>query len=1010
MKTKKSFFKSFWAVLITIILFFIQVQVACSQAKAWEGTITIPTYGWEEDVNPKFWAMEAGAKGATTVKASITYPYNMQDHLSRNLKDVTYKAIYLENEYIKITCLPELGGRLHSIFDKTTNQESFHKNDVIKPSMIAMRGGFISGGIEWNAGPQVHTVTILSPVDVVFGENEDGSAYIEVSNLEKSLRTNWTVCVTLHPGKALLDEDISIYNPTEAMNPYYFWNCTAFPQLKGTRFIYPMSRGTDHFGIRYFDWPINKGTDLSWTKNYKDASSIFAVDCAYDFFGAYDVDVNRGIVQVANHNEHTGKKAWTWGKGEYGRVCMKNLGDKNPEYIEVQSGPLQTQSDYGILSPGASVSWKEYWYPIHGLNTGFEYATEKVAIQAEHSAGNINLRLISTEIIKGAKCILLAGEKEIQRKVADLSPLSSVALEMNKSSFDTVTIRLETKEGDLLAMFRTPLPLPQVDPITPASYVNKEDAALSVEENYHKAQKFDRALDRINARKYYTKALETDTLHTGALRDLAIMDFEACLYDAAEAKLVKALKQIPNDDGLAWYFLGLCHLKKNDTDAAQACGFKASRCLGTIARGYDLVGRSYMLQEQYTDAEKYFLMAYRSDLNDPIVYYHYMLSVYAGGDKEKSMALALKRSYEHPTELTPRFLLSLTEQGNNNVEKIRDFVGEDDFEILETSLVFSGVGLVKEAIQVLESGCIRPLSPENQNHLIQYQIAYLNYLNGDNQRAAEYLKKASGHYQDFILASRPDMEETLLYAISFNPDDALASYQLGNLYANFGRLVEAEKYWNASSQVDPSISITWRNLGLLNWVVNNDHSKSEICYRNAIKARPYDQTLYRDLAKVLLDDNRRKDAIILLEKMQYKGTKRSDVVIDLAQFYLDDGMYDKCIALLESVPYFVNWEGSSITWNIYNMANVKKGILLYDEGDYKQAIKVFEKALSFPENLGVGRSERTEEAMAWFWRGKTLLAMGNIKEAKKAWETGSSSFKGSETQNQYIELCSELQK
>jgi len=89
-----------------------------------------------------------GAKGSTTVRASIIYPYTMQDHLSRKLENRTYKALFLENEYIKITCLPELGGRLHSVLDKTTNKEVFHINSVIKPSMIAMRGGVISQGTE----------------------------------------------------------------------------------------------------------------------------------------------------------------------------------------------------------------------------------------------------------------------------------------------------------------------------------------------------------------------------------------------------------------------------------------------------------------------------------------------------------------------------------------------------------------------------------------------------------------------------------------------------------------------------------------------------------------------------------------------------------------------------------------------------------------------------------------------------------------------------------------------
>ena len=1008
MKSNPSFIRLLCKALFLMILLLIRVQVLYSQVKAWEGTITIPTYGWEDDVNPKFWAMEAGAKGATTVKASITYPYNMQDHLSRKLEKVTYKAIFLENEYLKITCLPELGGRLHSVFDKTSNREAFHKNEVIKPSMIAMRGGFISGGIEWNAGPQVHTVTILSPVDVFYAENEDGSAYIEISNLEKSLRTKWTVRVTLHPGKALLDEDIRIYNPTDAMNPYYFWNCTAFPQLKGTRFIYPMSRGTDHFGIKYFDWPINEGIDLSWTKNYIEAASIFAVDCAYDFFGAYDVDLDRGIVQVANHNEHLGKKAWTWGQGEYGRVSMKNLGDKDPEYIEVQSGPLQTQSDYGLLSPGASISWKEYWYPIHGLSTGFEFATEKVAIQTNHIKSNISISLISTEIIKGAKCILMAGEKEIQRKVIDLSPSSSVRVDMNKSSFDTVTVLLETNEGDVLAIFQTPLPLPSVDPIQPASYVNREDVTLSVEENFLKAEKFDRALDRIKARKYYNAALRSDSLHLASLRNLAILDFESGKYEVAASQLIKALKQIPNDDGLAWYFLGLSHLKEKNIDAAQACGFKASRCSGTVARGYDLVGRSYMLENKYDEAEKYFQKAYLSDLNDPLIYHHYLLAVYVGGKKEKALALASKRIEEYPTELTTRFLLAISERGNNSIAEIRDFLGEDDFQILETSLVFSRLGLVKEAIQILELGCVESSSADDQNHLIQYQLGYLNYLIGDHNKAAGYLKEASANYQDFNLVSRPEMEETLLYALRVNPEDAVASYQLGNLYANFGRLIEAEKYWEMATVSDPSMSIPWRNLGLYYWVVNNDHKKSESSYRSAINARPLDQTLYRDLAKVLVDNNKRKETIILLEKMKYKGVKRSDVIIDLAQYYLDDKRYDECIDLLSSVSYFVNWEGSSITWNIFNMANVKKGILLYEQDNYGSALEAFEKALTFPENLGVGQSHRTEEAMAWFWKGKTLLIMGDNEEAMIAWKAGASSINGSERQNRYINLCSEV--
>ena len=141
---------------------------------------------------------------------------------------------------------------------------------------------------------------------------------------------------------------------------------------------------------------MHKGRDLSWLKNYETYASVFSVDCTHDFFGAYDVDADRGIVQVANHHELGGKKAWTWGEWEFGKVAQKNLTDDDGPYIEVQSGPLPTQSDYGMLGPHEQVAWQEWWYPVHGLGDGFEYATRDVAAQTARRDGRLELRLLAT--------------------------------------------------------------------------------------------------------------------------------------------------------------------------------------------------------------------------------------------------------------------------------------------------------------------------------------------------------------------------------------------------------------------------------------------------------------------------------------------------------------------------------------------------------------------------------------------------------------------------------------
>ncbi|MEW6253115.1 MAG: DUF5107 domain-containing protein, partial [Planctomycetota bacterium] len=401
-------------------------------ARAWTGTITIPTYPWESDINPKFWALDTTAQGPAVGLSSIIYPYTMQDHLFRVREDRTYKALFLENEYLKATCLPALGGRLHSVLDKTTGQEMFHANRVIKPSMIAMRGAWISGGVEWNAGPQGHTVTSVAPVDVLAGEDPDGSAWLEIANLEQSQRTRWTVRLTLHPGRAYLDERIRLFNPADAVSPYYFWNCTAFPCRAGTRFVFPMTLGTDHSAEKFFTWPVFQGCDLTWLKNYEDMTSIFARDCVFDFFGAYDVDADRGVVQTADHRVLPGKKAWTWGTSDFGLVAQQNLTDEDGPYIEVQSGPLPTQSDYGMLAPRQEVAWQEWWYPVHGLGDGFEFATRDVALQTYRHAERFELRVIATAVFPQARCTLASDGRTLLETRVDLSPDKPQVVEIRK--------------------------------------------------------------------------------------------------------------------------------------------------------------------------------------------------------------------------------------------------------------------------------------------------------------------------------------------------------------------------------------------------------------------------------------------------------------------------------------------------------------------------------------------------------------------------------------------------
>ncbi|MHB8865187.1 MAG: DUF5107 domain-containing protein, partial [Pirellulaceae bacterium] len=908
---------------------------------------------------------------------------------------------------LKVTCLPELGGRLHSVFDKTRNQEMFYCNGVIKPGMIAMRGAWISGGVEWNGGPHGHTVTAISPVNALVGTNANGSAYLEISNLEQLFRTRWNVRVTLHPGRAYLDEQIRLSNPTDGMHPYYFWNCTAFPNRAGTRFIYPMSLGTDHDAREFFQWPIDKGRDLSWLKNYEKYASIFAVNCPHDFFGAYDVDGDYGIVQFANRRELGGKKAWTWGEWEFGKVAQQNLTDEEGPYIEVQSGPLPTQSDYGMLGPHERVQWQEWWYPVHGLGEGFEYANRDMAVQSVRRDGKLELRLLATGEFPQATCEVIAidsdGQASLAHELLDLSPLSPTVVALPDPQ-QPVRVRIRTQDGRRLAEFQTPLPIPHTDPPVRASFLDRPDEQLTVEELYLKGRKFDRGTERRKARQYYGKALEADPGYVASLRALAVMDYEAGLYEDARQRFLAAHTR-DSDDGLCCYYLGLCAIVQGDLEQALDWAYKATRCTGTVSLGHDLVGRTHMRRGAASPAIVAFENAVRANRNDPVADDHLMLALYAAGRKPAAYRIAERRIASDPTAIMPRAVLAFdNDQAMAHfVDGAQAMLGEDDFEILEASLVLANFELVEESKRLVKAACIDAVPAEQRSFMPLYYMAWLESLRGTVESSREWLRQAAETRRDRIFASRPEEIPILRYAIEKNPQDGQARLQLGCLLENLAWPGGGVPLWQEAAELGAG-SIAWRNLGIVA-AADGDVNRAEECFGRAIDARPEDQTLYRDLAEILVADQRRKEAIELLESMPRSGPRRAELTVILAESYMAEKSYQKCIELLEALPYFVNWEGQDITWRLFNQAHIERGRQHLEAGDATRALADFEAALTYPANLNVGRSNEPIEAPAQFWRGQALSALNRPEEAGAAWQAGADGADVAGVQNEYGEKC-----
>ncbi|MCE5228855.1 DUF5107 domain-containing protein, partial [bacterium] len=597
---------SCWTVCLTILAVAVLALPARARdrVKAWEGKITMPTYQLNPgDLNPRFQELDN----------SMIYPYTMQDEFANRRVVQDHRALFLENEYLKITVLPDIGGRIHSVYDKTSRHEMFHINDAIRPARIAMRGAWVSGGVEWNAGPQSHTVMAYDAVNTALEPHIDGSASIVISHTQKDSGLRWQVRVTLRPGLAVVDEQIRIANPTDFSRPYYFWNNTSFTNNgDGTRIIWPATLICDHWGTKFTRWPINdEGIDMTWLKNYQDTAAMFTVNCIYDFFGTYNVDMDRGIVQHGDRRVLPGKKIWTWGKSNYGVMRQKFLGEKDTEYIEVQSGPLPTQSDYEFLDPHREISWQECWYPVHGLGEGFEYCTRELAVQTERpTGGDLQIRMLATSQYDNARVRVERDGKKLAEEQADLNPKDVFEMSVEGATGAPVRILVTARDGSVLADYASPLPIP-FEKIPTLTKVTTNTA----ETLYLYGRRQDKNSDRVQARLYYDLALKTDPNHLGALRALAMLNVGAALYDDAIKLLDRALKLVPAD-GQSHYMSAVCQFRNGNDDEALKHAYEAIRRPDTRGLGWDVAGRVYLRQGRLKAAAQAFGEALAANPDD----------------------------------------------------------------------------------------------------------------------------------------------------------------------------------------------------------------------------------------------------------------------------------------------------------------------------------------------------------------------------------------------------------
>ena len=505
-----------------------------ARVKIYETTLVLPTYlPAAPDKNPMF--LEKRVYQGSSGKV---YPLPFTDRIAEKPVDRKWKAIWIENEFLRVLVLPEIGGRIHAIQDKTNGYDLIYNQSVIKPALVGLAGPWASGGIEFN-WPQHHRPATFLPVDFEPEEHADGSKTIWCSDHDPMSRMKGMHGVCLHPDKAIVELKVRAYNRTPHVQTFLWWANVAtrvhesyqsfFPpdvyyvadHARRSMSEYPLAKGF-YYGVNYGErgrtgipkneipnqfvpphcvdskpknskLPNYAPNDLSFYANIPVPTSYMCMGSQEDFFGGYDYKAEAGLVHIASHHISPGKKQWTWGNQEFGYAWDRNLtdADANGEfapYIEIMSGVFtDNQPDFSFLQPGETKTWSQYWYPIQKIGPA-QHANLDAAISLKTANGKIHFGISVTKKYSGATITLTGKGKKLFSLTADLLPgapsLKEIKLPRGLTETDLRLCVTDEQGREIISYQPKPrgqgqVPPPATEPSAPAEITSADELFIT---------------------------------------------------------------------------------------------------------------------------------------------------------------------------------------------------------------------------------------------------------------------------------------------------------------------------------------------------------------------------------------------------------------------------------------------------------------------------------------------------------------------------------------------------
>lgn len=876
--------------------------------------------------------------------SDLFYPYFRFDGFSAKGINRQWKVVSLENDYIKLTLFPEIGGKIWGAVDKTTGKEFIYNNHVVKFRDIAMRGPWTSGGIEFNFGIIGHAPTSSTPVDYVTRQKPDGSVSCYVSSYELVTRTLWTVEVNLPKDKAYFTTTTTWHNSSSIDQPYYQWMNAGYPAAGNAEFCYPGTNYIGHGGELH-SFPLDEqGRDIFWYEknDFGNSKSYHIVGKYNDFYGAYWHDNDFGSIHHADYDEKLGMKIFLWGLSREGGIWEDLLTDTNGQYIELQSGRMYNQPasnssltpyKHTAFGPQATDRWTEYWFPVKGIK-GVSKASRIGALNVLREDGF--LKLYFSPLQKLSTTIkLYEGEKEMNS-----IPLNCGVLETWKDSIPlnkaVAAGRLKVVVGeDLLVYSEVPS-----DNITsrpkqlPADFDWSSAYGLYTQGEQWMNQK---VLDK--AEKFLLASLEKDPYFVPALTDLASLYYRQGRYDEALARCKTALS-INTYDGDVNYLYGLCNMALgNHTDAKD--GFSvASYSPGVRSAAYEKLAEMYLMDRNWTKAEHYALRSKEFNQMN-LSADHVLMVVYRKTNQpEKAKALIDPLLEDLPLYHAARFEQLYQGEGSGHpIDDLQSLIrNELPFETyMELAEWYESVGCTEEALSLLSCAGNYPIA--------LYKQAYLLHQAGNDDESRGMLQRAGALSPAMVFPFRPSSLKALEWAKTVQPDWKIDYYEALIRWANQDKAKALELLENCGEADYAPFYLSRASL-----------KEGESRLADLLKAEQIEMSWRTGFALInhYVANNQWQKAVETGKKYTKKYPSNYYIGLKYAKALCETGQYQPCISLLSRMQVLPN-EGSYAGRAVYREANLYRAMEQLSHKNYKQVVKSVETSKEWPENLGVGK-------------------------------------------------------